>query len=71
MFQLQTDLSVVPFTILGKRTRVTKVIAIAGMVWGTAATCFAAAQSYPGAFAARFFVGLGGELCFPFKHEMC
>jgi len=53
---------VVPFTLLGKRTKVNLVIGIAGIVWGTAATCFAAVQNYPGAFACRFFVGLGGEL---------
>jgi len=34
-------------------------MASAGIFWGTAATCFAAVNSFPGAFACRFFVGLG------------
>lgn len=52
--------SVIPFTLLGKRRGVKLVIGVAGIVWGTAATCFAAVQNYNGAFACRFFIGFGG-----------
>lgn len=31
------------------------------LLWGIAATAFAGAQSYAGAFACRFFIGLGGQ----------
>ena len=50
----------VPFTLLGKRRGVKLVIGCAGILWGAAATCFAAVSNYNGAFACRFFVGLGG-----------
>lgn len=32
------------------------------LLWGIAATCFAGVQNYSGAFACRFFIGLGGLL---------
>jgi len=51
---------VVPFTLLGKRRGVKLVIGCAGILWGASATCFAAVQNYKGAFACRFFIGLGG-----------
>lgn len=53
--------AVVPFTLLGKRRGVKLVIGCAGILWGTSATCFAAVKNYQGAFACRFFIGLGGE----------
>lgn len=59
--RLKSDETVVPFALLGKRKGVRLVIGIAALVWGTAATCFAAVHNYPGAFACRFFVGLGGK----------
>jgi MFS family permease len=55
-----TNDAVVPFALLGKRRGVRLVIGIAALVWGSAATCFAAVQNYPGAFACRFFIGFGG-----------
>lgn len=55
------NVAVVPFALLGKRRGVRLVIGIAALVWGSAATCFAAVQNYPGAFACRFFIGFGGK----------
>ncbi|TIA58898.1 hypothetical protein D6C77_05190 [Aureobasidium pullulans] len=49
----------VPFALLGKRTRMVSVLTLCALLWGIAATCFAGAQNYSGAFACRFFVGLG------------
>jgi MFS family permease len=51
---------VIPFTLLGKRRGVKLVIGVAGIIWGTSATCFAAVKNYNGAFACRFFIGFGG-----------
>jgi MFS family permease len=53
-------IAVVPFALLGKRTRMVSVLTCCALVWGIAATCFAGVQNYSGAFACRFFVGLGG-----------
>ncbi|THY47677.1 hypothetical protein D6C98_07019 [Aureobasidium pullulans] len=49
----------VPFALLGKRTRMVSVLTLCALLWGIAATCFAGAQNYSGAFACRFFIGLG------------
>ncbi|THX73114.1 hypothetical protein D6D04_08706 [Aureobasidium pullulans] len=49
----------VPFALLGKRTRMVSVLTLCALLWGIAATCFAGAQNYSGAFACRFLVGLG------------
>jgi MFS family permease len=51
---------VVPFALLGKRTRMVSVLTFCALLWGIAATCFAGVQNYSGAFACRFFIGLGG-----------
>lgn len=53
--------SVVPLALLGKRTRMGKLLALAACFWGIAATCFAAVNTFAGAYACRFLVGLGGE----------
>lgn len=55
-----TEFSVVPFALLGKRTRMVSVLTFCALLWGIAATCFAGVQNYSGAFACRFFIGLGG-----------
>lgn len=52
--------AVVPFALLGKRTRMVSVLTFCALLWGIAATCFAGVQNYSGAFACRFFIGLGG-----------
>jgi hypothetical protein len=36
------------------------VLSICAIFWGVAATSFAAVTNFPGSFACRFFVGLGG-----------
>ena len=51
----------VPFALLGKRTRMVSVLTFCALLWGIAATCFAGVQNYAGAFVCRFFIGLGGE----------
>jgi hypothetical protein len=53
---------VVPFALLGKRTRMVSVLTFCALLWGIAATCFAGVQNYSGAFACRFFIGLGGTM---------
>ena len=53
--------AVVPFALLGKRTRMVSVLTFCALLWGIAATCFAGVQNYSGAFACRFFIGLGGK----------
>lgn len=35
------------------------VLTLCALLWGIAATCFASVQNYSGAFACRFFIGLG------------
>jgi MFS family permease len=50
---------VVPFALLGKRTRMAKLLATCALVWGIAATCFAAVQNFGGAYACRFIIGVG------------
>ncbi|KEQ72722.1 MFS general substrate transporter [Aureobasidium namibiae CBS 147.97] len=49
----------VPFALLGKRTRMVSVLTLCALLWGVAATCFAGVQNYSGAFACRLFIGLG------------
>ena len=60
--------TVVPLALLGKRTRMAKVLSICAIGWGIAATCFAAVTNFPGAFACRFLVGLGGR---SLEHWLC
>ena len=52
----------VPFALLGKRTRMVSVLTLCALLWGIAATAFAGVQNYAGAFACRFFIGLGGKI---------
>jgi hypothetical protein len=40
------------------------VLTFCALLWGVAATCFAGVQNYSGAFACRFFIGLGGKFFF-------
>lgn len=54
--------TVVPLALLGKRTRMAKLLAICALCWGIAATCFAAVRNFSGAYACRFIIGLGGKL---------
>ncbi|WVR09349.1 hypothetical protein IAU60_006415 [Kwoniella sp. DSM 27419] len=49
----------VPFALLGKRTRMGKTLAVAACFWGIAATCFAAVNNFGGSYACRFLIGLG------------
>ncbi|KAI7326629.1 MFS general substrate transporter [Hortaea werneckii] len=49
----------VPFALLGKRTRMISVLTGCALIWGIAATCFAGVQNYSGAFVCRFFIGFG------------
>ncbi|KIR55946.1 high-affinity nicotinic acid transporter [Cryptococcus gattii Ru294] len=49
----------VPLALLGKRTRMAKLLAICALCWGIAATCFAAVRNFSGAYACRFIIGLG------------
>jgi hypothetical protein len=37
------------------------VLTFCALLWGIAATAFAGVQNYSGAFACRFFIGLGGK----------
>lgn len=50
----------IPLALLGKRTRMEKVLTICAIGWGIAATCMAAVQNFGGAFACRLLTGLGG-----------
>lgn len=49
----------VPFALLGKRTRMATVLMVGSFTWGVAATAFAGVHNYAGSFACRFFIGLG------------
>ncbi|KAM3423189.1 hypothetical protein BST61_g639 [Cercospora zeina] len=49
----------VPFALLGKRTRMVSVLTGCALLWGIAATCFAGVQNYGGAYACRFLIGFG------------
>lgn len=60
--QLTNFPTVVPLALLGKRTRMAKLLAICALCWGIAATCFAAVRNFSGAYACRFIIGLGGKL---------
>jgi MFS family permease len=62
LFSFATGLThspVVPFALLGKRTRMSMVLSICAIGWGIAATCFASVTNFPGSFACRFFIGFG------------
>ncbi|WWC85700.1 uncharacterized protein L201_000566 [Kwoniella dendrophila CBS 6074] len=61
----------VPLALLGKRYRMGKNLALAAVFWGIAATCFSAVQNFPGAYACRFFVGLGEAGFSPLNKFIC
>lgn len=56
---LQADLIVVPFALIAKRTKMKNFMTIGAIIWGVAATCFAAVTNFSGAYACRFIIGLG------------
>lgn len=51
----------VPIALFAKRTRMALVMCVCAILWGVAATASAAITKFQGAFACRFFVGLGGQ----------
>ena len=63
---MTADHAVVPIALFAKRTRMAKVMTICAIGWGIAATASAAVTNFAGAFACRFFVGLGGTSTDPF-----
>ncbi|KAL7418356.1 hypothetical protein Q5752_006814 [Cryptotrichosporon argae] len=61
----------VPFALLGKRTRMAKVLSFCAIGWGIAATCFASTNSFAGSYACPFFVGLGEASFSPLIQVSC
>ena len=50
----------IPFALLGKRTRLSTTLAMNCIIWGIASASMAGVTNYGGAIACRFIVGVGG-----------